>query len=159
MKRTRRFPHAPTSVGDAREFATDALSGTVPEVLGTIELMVSELATNCIRHAGTAFDVTVSRTAGEIRIEVTDRSAVEPALRSPGPEDATGRGLQIVALLSGAWGIQRSEGHGKTVWFTVTDHQPADASASGAFSEATRSRRRPKTLGSEMSLIRPRPAI
>ena len=40
-------------------------------------------------------------------------------MRSPGPEDPTGRGLQIVNMLSQAWGVEQRATSGKTVWFTV----------------------------------------
>ena len=40
-------------------------------------------------------------------------------MRSPGPEEPTGRGLQIVNMLSERWGVEHASAHGKTVWFTV----------------------------------------
>jgi serine/threonine-protein kinase RsbW len=83
-------------------------------------LMVSELATNCIRHTNTAFDITIVRERAEIRIEVTDRAGGTPVMRSPGPSEPTGRGLQIVDMLSKEWGVeQTSRATGKTVWFVV----------------------------------------
>lgn len=74
MKKTRRFSREPESVGAARRFATQALSGAASEVRDAVELMVSELATNCIRHTNTAFDLTVMCADGEVRVEVTDRA-------------------------------------------------------------------------------------
>jgi anti-sigma regulatory factor (Ser/Thr protein kinase) len=120
MKRTRSFSLEPESVGAARRFATDALSSLAGEVLEAIELMVSELATNCIKHANSAFELTLVQRPEEIRIEVTDQSGGAPAMRSPSPEEPTGRGLQIVNMLSETWGIEHRAASGKTVWFTVT---------------------------------------
>ena len=80
--------------------------------------MVSELATNCIRHANVGFELTVMRSGGQIRVEVTDAARGEPTMRSPGPEDPSGRGLLIVNMLSTSWGVEHAPVRGKTVWFT-----------------------------------------
>jgi hypothetical protein len=81
--------------------------------------MVSELATNCIRHVKTGFQLTIRRTRREIRVEVTDHGGGTPAMRSPGPDDPTGRGLRIVDMLSERWGVDHERRGGKTVWFTL----------------------------------------
>jgi anti-sigma regulatory factor (Ser/Thr protein kinase) len=120
MKRMRTFPAIPQSVHAARRFATDALAGLPADALETIELMVSELATNCIRHERMSFYVTISRLQREIRIEVTDSGSGVPMMRSPGPNDPSGRGLQIVDMLSDEWGIEPEVPAGKTVWFSLT---------------------------------------
>jgi anti-sigma regulatory factor (Ser/Thr protein kinase) len=119
MSQTRHFCPEPESVRAARQFATGALTDTPSDVLEAVELMVSELATNCIRHAQTAFDLMVARRQREIRVEVTDHANGTPAMRSPGPDDPTGRGLQIVNLLAQAWGVEYRKPEGTTVWFTV----------------------------------------
>jgi anti-sigma regulatory factor (Ser/Thr protein kinase) len=120
VTRSQVFTGAPESVGAARRFTTEALGGVDPQVRDAVELMVSELATNSVRHAETAFELTVSQRSGEIRVEVTDQAGGKPRMRSAGPEDPTGRGLQIVNLLADAWGVQRHATTGKTVWFTVS---------------------------------------
>ena len=125
MRTSRCFSREPESVRAARRFALQELAGLTPELRDAVELMVSELATNCIRHTGTAFELTVVRAGDQIRIEVTDRAGGTPVLRSPGPEDPTGRGLQIVSLLSEAWGVEQRASAGKTVWFTVASANAA----------------------------------
>jgi anti-sigma regulatory factor (Ser/Thr protein kinase) len=119
MTESRSFPRQPESVAAARRFAKQALRGITSDVLESVELMVSELATNCVRHTNTAFDLTIARVQNRIRVEVTDRAGGTPTMRSPGPEDPHGRGLQIVNLLSDAWGVERRATTGKTVWFTL----------------------------------------
>jgi anti-sigma regulatory factor (Ser/Thr protein kinase) len=119
MRSRKSFSKSAGSVSDARRFARDALRGLPGEVLELVELMVSELATNCIRHSKTAFEVVVLRRADAIRIEVSDEAGGTPRVRSPAPEDPTGRGLKIVELLSDAWGVEYRAGDGKTVWFAV----------------------------------------
>lgn len=119
MHQTRKFACEPASVGAARRFATRALDDARSDVLEAVELMVSELATNCVRHANTAFELNVVLRRGEIRIEVTDLGGGTPAMRSPGPDDPTGRGLQIVNMLSETWGVEHRASAGNTVWFTL----------------------------------------
>ncbi len=120
MKRTRDFPNSPASVTAARHFATQTLATSPRPIVSAVELMVSELATNCVRHADTDFKLSVSATPEQIRVEVSDGGGGHPKVRSPRPTDVSGRGLQLVQLLSEAWGVTRQPGHaGKTVWFTI----------------------------------------
>lgn len=121
MKKSQTFDNSPTSIRQARQFARDALQGSPAQVLDTVTLMVSELATNCVRHATGPFDLHVIKGPGEIRIEATDQGTGRPRVRSPAPTDPNGRGLQIVEMLSTSWGCNPAPGSGKTVWFTVTD--------------------------------------
>jgi anti-sigma regulatory factor (Ser/Thr protein kinase) len=129
MRNTRTFPHEPQSVPAARRFATSVLRGTAPDALEAIELMVSELATNCIRHTDSGFDLTITRSGGEIRVEATDRAGGTPIMRSPKPTDPSGRGLKIIDMLSAGWGVDSVPTEGKTVWFTIADSAPSAAEA------------------------------
>lgn len=130
MRRTKSFTHSPQSVTDARRFATEALPGVPAETLDVIALLVSELASNSVRHTDSGFDLTISSTAREIRVEATDRGAGEPRMRSPAPTDPSGRGLQIVNMLSADWGVDALP-EGKRVWFTVAIEGPVEAKAAG----------------------------
>jgi two-component sensor histidine kinase len=120
MKRSRKFSVEPVSVGEARRFATQLLEGVPAETVDAVELMVSELATNSIRHGEVGFEVTVIRRRDQLRVEVSDDAGGTPVMRSPGPEEPTGRGLRIVEMFSEAWGIERQAALGKTVWFQVS---------------------------------------
>ena len=138
MRRTRTFPAIPQSVHAARRFALDSLSGSSASLLEAVELMVSELATNCIRHERTSFHITILGTSREIRVEVTDSGTGTPAMRSPGPDEPSGRGLQIVDMLSANWGVQPERPSGKTVWFTVRSEAGAERLASEGAGERQR---------------------
>ena len=127
MKHARTFPHEPESVPAARRFATGVLRGAAPDTLEVIELMVSELATNCIRHTDSGFELTITRVDGDIRVEATDGADGAPEMRSPEPTDPSGRGLKIIDMLSAGWGVEHRNATGKTVWFTVPDTAPAAA--------------------------------
>jgi anti-sigma regulatory factor (Ser/Thr protein kinase) len=125
--RTRRFSCSRESVHAARQFARAALGKQSRETLDAIELMVSELATNCIQHANSDFEIAIEISQPEIRIEARDTGEGRPAPRSPTPSEPTGRGLRIVEAMSDDWGVVRSSS-GKTVWFTIASH-PATRAA------------------------------
>ena len=121
MKDSRTFPHEPQSVPAARRFATTVLRDASAETLEAVELMVSELATNCIRHTNSGFDLTIIRQGVDIRVEATDHAGGTPTMRSPKPTDPSGRGLKIIDMLSAGWGVRSRDTQGKTVWFTISD--------------------------------------
>jgi anti-sigma regulatory factor (Ser/Thr protein kinase) len=122
--RTRQFELDPRSVGAARRFTAEVLRGWPAARVETIVLMVSELATNSIRHGQTGFRLTIACRREALQIEVTDRGGGTPALQPTGPEDPAGRGLRIVDQLSDDWGVDRSLAAGKTVWFKVAAGLP-----------------------------------
>ncbi|HEY7836654.1 MAG TPA: ATP-binding protein [Solirubrobacteraceae bacterium] len=136
MTAARSFECRPQAVTAARRFVREALSGEGAELIDAAELMTSELTSNCVRHAGTAFEVSVrTRAAGdEIRIEVRDSGGGQPRPLSPGPDEPSGRGLMIVEALSESWGVEPG-GDGKIVWFTLA-RSPAGALAGGSVSGA-----------------------
>jgi anti-sigma regulatory factor (Ser/Thr protein kinase) len=125
VRHARSFPNEPASVTAARNFVKDTLQGVASGTVQAVELMVSELATNCVRHTDDEFEIIVEQGPEEIRVEATDRGGGEPRLRSPGPMDAHGRGLLIIDALAGAWGVDRGPGQKKLVWFEVSAPAPA----------------------------------
>ena len=125
MTRARTFNSLPESVPVARRFARDVLRGQPSDLIDAAELMVSELATNCVQHAQTDFEITI-RTGDQVRVEVRDTSHGRPEVQSLPPEAPSGRGLRIVQEISDAWGIIPSPS-GKTVWFAL-NLQPATSS-------------------------------
>jgi two-component sensor histidine kinase len=116
----RTFPHAVESVGRARRYALDAVGDAPSEIVDSIAVMVSELATNSVRHAASPFTLTVDRGATRVRIAVADDGDTLPTLRTPEPREHSGRGLQIVRALADEWGVTENVGRpGKTVWFVL----------------------------------------
>ncbi|MFG2541405.1 SpoIIE family protein phosphatase [Streptomyces sp. NPDC048594] len=112
------LPREPRSVGRARELArSQLLDWDMEPLVDTTELLVSELVTNALRYG-----------EGEIRLrllldrtlvcEVWDSGLVQPRRRRARDTDEGGRGLQLVGLLSAAWGSRRTP-RGKTVWFEL----------------------------------------
>ncbi|MCZ4101905.1 SpoIIE family protein phosphatase [Streptomyces sp. So13.3] len=89
------------------------------EVSETAELLVGEIVTNAIRHAGTSeVELRLVR-ADALLCEVTDDDHAVPVLLNTGPEDEYGRGMRIVSRLARQWGTSRTA-QGKTVWFEQT---------------------------------------
>lgn len=82
------------------------------------QLVADELATNSVRHAGTAFSVGVELTDTFIRIAVRDDSSAEPIRRDPNVEATSGRGLMLVSGTSQSWGMVPL-GLGKETWADV----------------------------------------
>jgi anti-sigma regulatory factor (Ser/Thr protein kinase) len=109
----------PSSVSDARHFVRDVLASCPSEIVDRVQLITSELATNCVVHARTFFQVHVTSREGEIEVQVRDSSNDHPMPRRPRIDEPTGRGLIIVAALSDDWGIVPIGDGGSTVWFTM----------------------------------------
>lgn len=117
----RSFEADPAAVGAARHFVRAFLEGD--ERTEDAELIVSELATNALRHAGSPFTVALTLN-GRLRIDVGDTLPQLPTLRAPSPEVVDGRGLQIVAAVATSWGTKLDPGGGKVVWAEL-DASPA----------------------------------
>lgn len=117
----------PAIVGDARHLVLDQLTAwDLDELAFSTELIVSELVTNAIRHAGGPVRLRLIR-ADTLTCEVSDSSNTQPRMRRARSSEEGGRGLYIVAQLSHRWGSRYSR-DGKTVWSEQTLplalHQP-----------------------------------
>ncbi|MGW6913559.1 SpoIIE family protein phosphatase [Kitasatospora sp. NPDC054939] len=118
------------SAAAARAFVRDALLGWgLPEVVDDAVVLVSELVTNAVVHAGTAAEVCCLHEDGTVRIEVTDHHPERglPALsdgpvtaseRYADPDGEGGRGLLMCSALASRWGVEYGSGC-KTVWFRL----------------------------------------
>lgn len=94
------------------------------DVVGTAELLLSELVTNSVRHAvrptGRLVAVGVELAPWRLlRVEVADASEVRPVMREADPEGEGGRGLVLVRELAADWGTYPRRHVGKVVWFTL----------------------------------------
>lgn len=82
------------------------------------ELVVSELVDNVVKHARTAAALTLERGHQGLRVAVRDTGPADGfAPASDGSTDSRGwgRGLELVARLAAAWGVE-THPVGKTVW-------------------------------------------
>jgi PAS domain S-box-containing protein len=106
----------PAMVGHARALARQTLAlWGLSELRDTVELLVSELTTNALRHGAGDIGLRLIRT-GSLLCEVRDEGHELPALRHADVNDENGRGLQLVSALADHWGTQRTP-TGKVVWF------------------------------------------
>ncbi|WP_432574655.1 ATP-binding protein [Kineococcus sp. SYSU DK005] len=111
-----------STVAAARRYVRQMLRQVnAAELEESAELGVSELVTNAVLHARTAFNVDVwVMPSGRVRIGVSDASATPLRLRRLVQEAGTGRGLRLLESISTDWGVQALPAHqggGKTVWF------------------------------------------
>jgi anti-sigma regulatory factor (Ser/Thr protein kinase) len=87
-------------------------------IVGTAELLVSEVVTNACRHSSVETYVSTERTPDDFRVTVWDHTSGAPKTQTPTDGDERGRGLGIVEAFSDAWGVRNCP-HGKAVWFSV----------------------------------------
>jgi anti-sigma regulatory factor (Ser/Thr protein kinase) len=120
----RHLPPHPTSVGEARRIVRRLLTtaGDV-DLVDPAELLVSEIVTNAVLHAGTAIDLRCTLIDHSLLVEVDDGGRQLPSSR--GYDDSTvcgGRGLVLLEHVAERWGVIPTFG-GKTVWFLVSAAQ------------------------------------
>lgn len=120
----------PAEVGRARRWARSRLAGSgigADESLAeTLILLVSELVTNAVVHAGCPAVLRLSLPVTEaggaegagsatVRLEVADGCDRAPVPRCADGDDTNGRGLALVDGLADRWGWT-AEGTGKRIW-------------------------------------------
>lgn len=91
-------------------------------------LVVSELVTNAVVHAGTPCVVTARRAPGVIRVEVSDGDATPPDVLDAADLDEHGRGMLLVSSMAVAWGVAPMAGGGKLVWAEMLCDDPVPVS-------------------------------
>jgi anti-sigma regulatory factor (Ser/Thr protein kinase) len=104
--------------------ALDGFADHVPEPrMRDVRLLVSELVTNAVRHAGLApgdrIRLIVAVVAGSLRVEVHDPgSGFELRPPKPDPARASGWGLYLVEELADRWGMDGGA-PGTRIWFEL----------------------------------------
>ena len=116
---TLELPAEPHSAKVARD-AIAGLDGHLGSVFGDVVLLISELVTNSVRHAGLdatqPLQLSVATEGDSVRIAVRDPG---PGFRPPkaptDPAHVGGWGLVLVAQLTERWGVEH-DGRGNVVW-------------------------------------------
>ncbi|HTE71629.1 MAG TPA: SpoIIE family protein phosphatase [Actinomycetes bacterium] len=116
------LPPAEPSVAAARGMVAAALAGWAAEELtDDATLLVSELATNAVLHAGTDFEVAAQLLGDAVEVSVTDhhptRTLPQPAV-TVDEELEGGRGLFLTSSLAQMWGVDYTS-TSKRVWFRL----------------------------------------
>ena len=115
------FPGTPESVAKARAWVREAAqhSGHAP-LAPTVELLVSELATNAVRYSAEGGFLIELDTDHRLIVAVCDSSSTPPAVVEAAPTDTGGRGLALVSTLADRWGVELHP-DGKCLWFELAD--------------------------------------
>ncbi|MFJ5679959.1 SpoIIE family protein phosphatase [Streptomyces sp. NPDC093097] len=128
----------PERIAAARRQIRDVLHDwSDPDQVDSAVLLVSEIVTNVLMHTdGDALlvaEVSGERGSRRLRVEVADASDELPHLRRPGELASSGRGLVLLELLAGAWGVD-PRGDGKSTWFELYEDAGAAGESSGPVS-------------------------
>jgi anti-sigma regulatory factor (Ser/Thr protein kinase) len=79
-----------------------------------VALVVSELVTNAVVHAGTAFTLRIAADHAVVRVSIEDGDQAEPTLVTEPEDRVSGRGMFLIDALVQRWWTETS-GEGKTV--------------------------------------------
>jgi anti-sigma regulatory factor (Ser/Thr protein kinase) len=116
------FGPLPSAVPCARLHAKNILrEWDLAHVADDAELIVSELMTNALKAAGPLPDIqpivlNLQASDEYLIIQVWDALPAAPAPAAHAIDSETGRGLEIVSLLSDRWGFYHPADGGKLVW-------------------------------------------
>jgi anti-sigma regulatory factor (Ser/Thr protein kinase) len=117
------FPGGEKAAGHARRVLARWLVGVMPaERLGDMQLLVTEIVANCVRHGGVRedgeIDLQVNVQDGVIRVEVRDTGIqADPRVRPPDLSGGGGFGMVLVERMSSAWGVDHEPN--VVMWFEV----------------------------------------
>jgi two-component sensor histidine kinase len=109
------------SVPRARHALDEETKDLPAEVREDVRLLVSELVSNSVRHAGLAPDeligISVEVEKGRLRVEVSDGGPGFTPVSTPSLETGSGFGLRLVEQLAQRWGVLRDDR--VRVWFEI----------------------------------------
>jgi anti-sigma regulatory factor (Ser/Thr protein kinase) len=114
------LPDNESAPGEARYVVRKALAGwRLPSLIDSCVLAVSELVTNALKHGLPPVKLLVRRRSDDVRIDVGD-ARPEPlddtCLSVPDELAESGRGLDIIRLVSDDVGSEHIPGDGKNVF-------------------------------------------
>jgi anti-sigma regulatory factor (Ser/Thr protein kinase) len=119
-------PWSPPAQGNpvaaARAWARRALPEVVDrptraDLADDLDLVVSELVANALRHTESLRGATLEGRGACVRVAVLDGDDRSPTLRAPGRDLESGRGLLLIDALSAGWAVWHDVGRGgKSVW-------------------------------------------
>jgi hypothetical protein len=109
-----------SAVPATRRFVGGVLrSWNLDELVEDAQLIASELATNAVKHAVSAFRVHLQRDGSGVRIAIQDGGLGRPERRHAAIDAFAGRGVAIVEMTANSWGCE-SVDEGKEVWAELT---------------------------------------
>jgi anti-sigma regulatory factor (Ser/Thr protein kinase) len=129
------FPGGEKAAGHARRVLARWLAHAIPaHLLGDLQLLVTEIVANCVRHGRVGedgqIDLQVDVAAGRARVEVRDTGIqADPEVRQPDLSGGGGFGMVLVERMSTAWGIEHEPG--VVMWFEMDLDSAGGAGAAG----------------------------
>lgn len=112
------FEAAPAEVGLLRRTAAEQLGQWgMTWVASEAELLITELATNVVKHVGesAAATLVLECRGARLRLEVHDKSREMPSARVADCGEECGRGLHLIAAMAADWGTALTAA-GQAVW-------------------------------------------
>jgi anti-sigma regulatory factor (Ser/Thr protein kinase) len=121
------FPADADSPRHARRMAVATLRrwGHDEALIADISLVVSELASNAVRHAGSAFSVALQMEGSLLRVTVEDRAPLPDTASDADMLPQPPHGLCVVDSLATSWGVEPTRA-GKIVWAQLTCAAPLE---------------------------------
>lgn len=121
----RRLQPVVDSVPAARRMIVDTCAHwNLPHLTDPAGLVLTELVTNAVRHAGTPIDLTITRGRHLLHLAVRDYTTATPSRTGPPAEHGPGgRGLLIVEALATHWGYTPTT-NGKVTWADFQTTRP-----------------------------------
>jgi anti-sigma regulatory factor (Ser/Thr protein kinase) len=103
--------------------AVKAFNGMLAGMHDTVKLLISEIVTNSVRHAGAGrgslIELEMAATPERVRVTVADPGpGFDPAAVESDPDESGGFGLLLVDRLADRWGVERSDGPAR-IWFEL----------------------------------------
>ena len=122
------LPPQPESAAVARRFARGMCgrAGVDPASCDMVVLLTSETVTNAIVHGHSDVRLTVTTSAGKVRVEAGDDNSRHPVLQPPDEGALDGRGVALLEAVAASWGVTDGD-YGKVVWFEIQTDVPAPA--------------------------------
>jgi hypothetical protein len=121
------FPADAESPRHARRMAAATLRrwGHGEALIADVSLVVSELASNAVRHAGSSFTVALQMQSPLLRVTVEDRAPLPDTASDADMLARPPHGLCVVDSLATGWGIEPTR-TGKIVWAQLTYAAPLE---------------------------------
>lgn len=112
------FPADRQSPGRARRLVVRTLGerGHNGAPVENMALVVSELATNAVLHAGSSFSIRLRLASGMLHIAVEDSRPLSVMEVEDGLIVHPGHGLGVIDAICTRWGAENMPGGGKVVW-------------------------------------------
>jgi anti-sigma regulatory factor (Ser/Thr protein kinase) len=136
------FPGGEKAAGHARRVLARWLVDVMPaERLGDLQLLVTEIVANSVRHGRVGedgeIDLLLNMADGVIRAEVRDTGIqADPRVRAPDLSGGGGFGMVLVERMSSAWGVDHEPN--VVMWFELPLGAAGDEPAPSAAAQLRR---------------------